>query len=118
MGRYRFVRIITGSGQTPVQPCEVLENGRRRHAGRACGSCPEHSENRIQLIGLLLGQVGDEESAHVALVLRGTEQTAGGAVDVAVTWQPDGATVRQVWEVSRDGGTTWEETATLIYAPQ
>lgn len=49
------------------------------------------------------------------LVLQGTEGTRSGDVEVRLTWSPDGADVLQSWEVSRDGGVTWRETATLAY---
>lgn len=49
------------------------------------------------------------------LVLRGTEPTRSGPVDVTIRWEPDGTGFRQVWEVSRDGGQTWHETASLRY---
>lgn len=51
-----------------------------------------------------------------ALVLRGTEGSPGGAVEVIVTWQPKGSGFVQTWDVSRDGGATFERTATLLYA--
>lgn len=53
-----------------------------------------------------------------ALVLRGTEDTRHGPVEVTITWRPEGGKVKQVWEVSQDGGATWERTATLVYERQ
>lgn len=53
-----------------------------------------------------------------SLVLQGTEESAAGDVEVRVTWTPDGADVLQTWEVSPDGGDTWNETAELVYTPR
>jgi len=50
-----------------------------------------------------------------ALVLRGTEPTRSGSVDVTIRWQATENGFDQVWEVSRDGGATWRETVTLQY---
>ena len=52
-----------------------------------------------------------------ALVLRGTEGSRRGDVEVIVTWRQDGADVRQEWQVSRDGGATWRDGITLVYSP-
>jgi hypothetical protein len=51
-----------------------------------------------------------------SLVLTGTEGSAAGDVDVRLGWTPQGNDVVQTWEVSRDGGATWRETARLVYA--
>lgn len=53
-----------------------------------------------------------------SLVLEGTEPSSEGDVEVRVTWTPDGADVLQTWEVSRDGGASWKETARLVYRPR
>jgi hypothetical protein len=49
------------------------------------------------------------------LVLRGTEGSTSGEVEVRITWTPNGGDVLQRWEISRDDGATWQSTATLIY---
>ncbi|MFW6010647.1 MAG: hypothetical protein ACOC9H_01895 [Gemmatimonadota bacterium] len=53
-----------------------------------------------------------------SLVLEGTEATSSGDVEVRVIWTPDGSEMVQTWEVSRDGGAAWEETARLVYSPR
>lgn len=50
-----------------------------------------------------------------SLVLEGTEGTASGEVDVRLSWTPANGDLIQKWEVSRDGGASWKETATLVY---
>ena len=52
-----------------------------------------------------------------ALVLQGPEHSKSGLVDVRITWREDGTDVLQIWEVSRDGGGTWDTTVTLAYSP-
>lgn len=49
------------------------------------------------------------------LVLTGTEGNAAGDVEVRISWTPQGDDVLQTWEVSRDGGASWHETAGLVY---
>jgi len=49
------------------------------------------------------------------LILQGTEGTRAGDVEVKLTWSVQGSGLRQVWEVSDDGGSTWRQTATLRY---
>lgn len=52
------------------------------------------------------------------LVLRGTEGTDAGDVEVRVTWRPEGSSVTQTWEVSGDDGGSWRRTTTLAYDPR
>lgn len=53
------------------------------------------------------------------MVLAGERTTRDGtAVRDRITWIPaSGGTVRQVWDVSRDGGQTWENAFTGEYVP-
>lgn len=59
---------------------------------------------------------GDMEAG--SLVLRGTERSALGDVQVRLTLSPQGGDVVQTWEVSRDEGSTWRSTATLRYGSE
>lgn len=50
-----------------------------------------------------------------SLVFTGTEGSVSGDVDVRLTFTPGAGTVTQTWEVSRNGGDRWTETARLTY---
>ncbi|MEN8376469.1 MAG: hypothetical protein ABFS34_13570 [Gemmatimonadota bacterium] len=63
---------------------------------------------RVELEGALVGN---------AIVLTGTEAHRSGTVDVRVTFAPGASGPTQTWEVSRDGGSTWETVLTMEYAP-
>lgn len=58
---------------------------------------------------------GAFENGH--LVLTGTEIRDGDEVEVRLTWGPSNGGLRQTWEVSNDGGTTWTKGAELVYRP-
>lgn len=52
------------------------------------------------------------------MVLAGERQTPDGVVRDRITWEPlDGGTVRQLWEISRDGGASWSGIFAGIYHP-
>ena len=52
-----------------------------------------------------------------AMVLQGERPGAGGrAIQVRITWRPvSGQEVRQTWEYSRDGGSTWDTRQEIRY---
>jgi hypothetical protein len=51
------------------------------------------------------------------MVLAGTRQTADGEVIDRITWIPrEGGRVRQLWELSADGGKTWQVLFDGMYA--
>lgn len=57
--------------------------------------------------GLYLRLTGDLEDGN--MVLSGERQTPQGVVADRITWMPlDDGRVRQVWELSRDSGATWQ----------
>ena len=52
-----------------------------------------------------------------AMVLSGVKRVSGRPLSVRSTWAPAGSgTVRQRWEISRDGGSTWTVVKELTYA--
>lgn len=68
--------------------------------------------------GLVLRLTGElDEDGR--MVLAGERTTRDGSrVRDRITWIPVGdGTVRQVWDVSRDGGATWENAFTGEYVP-
>ncbi len=51
-----------------------------------------------------------------AMVLTGSKVAGGETVLVRITWTPSGSDrVTQLWEFSRDGGTTWSGSKELVY---
>lgn len=51
-----------------------------------------------------------------SMVLKGTQKTKQGEVLHKIAWTPnDDGTVRQLWEVSRDGGKTWQTSFDGLY---
>lgn len=57
--------------------------------------------------GVYLRLVGGLENGN--MVLSGERQTPQGVVEDRITWMPlDNGRVRQVWEMSRDSGGTWQ----------
>lgn len=71
----------------------------------------DSSGRLLQLDGGLEGE---------SMVLRGTRTSREGErVTHRITWTPlDGGRVRQVWELSRDGGDSWELLFEGIYYPE
>jgi hypothetical protein len=68
--------------------------------------------------GLRVFLTGQQENGAMVL---GGKLPAGGALatDVRVTWQQlDGGRFRQRWEVTRDGGTTWQRLLDATYRPK
>jgi len=65
--------------------------------------------------GLLLHLVGGID--HGRMVLAGDRVTANGTtVRDRITWTPEGGdVVRQVWDISTDGGTTWRTVFNGLY---
>lgn len=71
----------------------------------------------VDTSGLVLELSGNWHEGK--MVLAGQRHTADGTlVQDRITWTPrDDGTVRQVWEHSADGGTTWQEWFNGIYRP-
>jgi uncharacterized protein (TIGR02246 family) len=67
--------------------------------------------------GLILRLAGEAEDG--VMVLAGTEprETPRGAVLDRISWIPEGETVRQLWEISVDGGESWQTAFVGIYRP-
>lgn len=67
--------------------------------------------------GLILHLAGGLEDG--SMVLSGTRGTGGETTHDRITWRPlpDGE-VRQLWEVSRDGGETWSRAFDGRYRPR
>jgi len=66
-------------------------------------------------LGLYLDLSGGVEEGR--MVLSGERATADGPVIDRITWTPmDNGRVRQVWDMSKDGGSTWEMAFDGIYA--
>lgn len=50
-----------------------------------------------------------------AIVMTGTEHSRGVLVDIRITIAPTADGIVQMWEVSKDGGTTWKPATSLQY---
>lgn len=51
------------------------------------------------------------------MILSGSRQTQGGEVIDRITWVPlEDGRVRQVWQIARDGGTSWQVIFDGMYA--
>ena len=82
---------------------------------RADGPVVPHVRRQPRAAGIPHGTRGRRQ--HGA---RGTIPTGGPlATDVRVTWQPlAGGRFRQRWEVTRDGGATWQRLLDATYRPR
>ncbi len=66
-----------------------------------------------QILHLYGGLEGDN------MVLSGERRTDEGTVVDRITWIPiDDGRVRQVWDISSDGGATWETVFNGLYVPR
>jgi hypothetical protein len=50
-----------------------------------------------------------------AMVMTGRRFVQGTATDVRVTWTPEGERVTQQWELSHDGGASWQNAGSVLY---
>jgi hypothetical protein len=54
-----------------------------------------------------------------SMVLQGVQKTGNGELTHKIAWTPNGdGTVRQHWQISRDGGKTWQTSFDGIYKPE
>lgn len=68
--------------------------------------------------GVVLALTGGVDSQG-RMVLRGQRPTAEGAVTDRITWTPlKSGSVRQEWDESRDGGTSWRRVFSGLYQPR
>lgn len=102
--------------------CALLESWRGQQGGRGVSvNAYDADRNRWtqRWVGTasILWLEGGWEAGRMLLRSTATRETPRGAVLDRISWEPlpDGR-VRQVWEVSTDGGETWEEIFVGLYS--
>jgi hypothetical protein len=104
VGENRIVRVSGG--------CGLLESwrGANGNEGTSLNWFDPQTGHWNQLwvgSGLYLSLTGGVEDGE--MVLSGERQSPQGVAKDRITWMPlDDGRVRQVWEVSRDSGSTWQ----------
>lgn len=70
--------------------------------------------------GLILQLAGGLDAQGRMILYGGERQTTEGSrIQDRISWQPQaGGSVRQIWEISSDGGRTWRQVFSGLYVPR